>query len=69
MAESLIFKARVLDSREPNCIKLCWCVQHTPYSCRTNLKLIFSNPSLCARHFKGGFDNLHKFSFAGKKNL
>ena len=55
MAESLIFKARVLESREPNCIKLCWCVQHTPYSCRTNLKLIFSHPSLCVRHFKSVF--------------
>ena len=44
-------------SHEPNCIKLCGCVQHISYSCHTNLKLLFSDPSLCARHFKVAFDN------------
>ena len=45
----------VIEFAQTKLYKTFWCVQHTPYSCRANLKLIFSNPSLCARHFKSGF--------------
>ena len=40
------------NSCKPNGIKLSWCVQNIPYSCRTNLKL------LCAQGIlKAAFDN------------
>ena len=51
MAKSLIFKACVLEFARTKLYKLSWCVQHIPYSCRTNLKLLFSYPSLCEKHF------------------
>ena len=56
MAESLIFKARVLEFVRTKLYKTL--VVFSTYSIllsHTNLRLLFSDPFLCAKHFNSDF--------------